>query len=82
MERADGGSLNSLRKRRKNLYAADEMQHIAVQIARSVEFIHRARVLHADIKPDNFLVFDEDGPEMIIKLSDFGLARCPWWSKR
>jgi serine/threonine-protein kinase len=42
-----------------------------VQMVDAVAYAHSHRVLHRDIKPDNFILF----PNNIVRLTDFGLAR-------
>ncbi len=44
-----------------------------IQAAEALEFIHKAGILHRDIKPDNLLVIDEQN----IRLGDFGVAILP-----
>jgi serine/threonine-protein kinase len=41
------------------------------QMLEAVAFAHRKRVIHCDIKPDNFILF----PGNKLKLSDFGIAK-------
>jgi eukaryotic-like serine/threonine-protein kinase len=41
------------------------------QMVAAVAYAHEKKVLHRDIKPDNFIVF----PDQIVQLGDFGLAR-------
>ncbi len=48
-----------------------EICHHWKQMVDVVATLHRSDTVHFDLKPDNFLVF-EDG--QVIKLSDFGLA--------
>jgi tRNA A-37 threonylcarbamoyl transferase component Bud32 len=43
----------------------------ASQMLEAVAFAHRKRILHCDIKPDNFIVF----PGNTLKLADFGIAK-------
>src|SRR5690606_29166059 len=45
--------------------------HYADQMLSAVSYAHSLRVIHCDIKPDNFLLFPDDH----IKLADFGIAR-------
>ncbi|NNE01198.1 MAG: serine/threonine protein kinase [Pirellulaceae bacterium] len=42
-----------------------------VQMVDAVAYAHENRILHRDIKPDNFILF----PNQEIRLTDFGLAR-------
>jgi serine/threonine-protein kinase len=43
----------------------------AQQMIEAIAYAHENRVLHLDIKPENFILFDEHR----IRLADFGLAR-------
>ena len=44
------------------------------QLIESLEYLHRKRIVHRDIKADNILLQRLDG-RTIVKLTDFGLAR-------
>ncbi len=41
------------------------------QLLRGVDHIHKNKVLHRDLKPQNLLITKDD----IVKIADFGLAR-------
>lgn len=43
----------------------------AEQMLEAVAFAHRRRIMHCDVKPDNFIIFDGDD----LRLADFGIAR-------
>src|SRR5688500_3013890 len=45
--------------------------HIALQVARALEYAHRYSVIHRDIKPGNIQVL----PSGEVKLMDFGIAK-------
>ena len=47
--------------------------HIVHQLASGLASVHRAGLVHRDIKPDNIMVLKE----MAVKLSDFGVAKVP-----
>lgn len=61
-------SLSSRLKRRRSLESS--MQFIEQALA-GVAHAHAARVIHCDIKPDNFIVF----PGNQLKLTDFGFSK-------
>jgi serine/threonine-protein kinase len=48
----------------------DRATKIAVNIADSLDYIHRNGVVHRDLKPENIMIDADDG----IKLIDFGIA--------
>lgn len=55
-----------------------EAQTILAQIASALNYVHNKDLAHCDVKPDNILVShppDSKGSGMLVKLTDFGLAR-------
>ena len=70
MEYVEGTSLDAL-IHEKNL-PIYEIVHIAVQIAKGLEYAHAKGVIHRDIKPANILISGETGA---VKITDFGIAK-------
>ncbi|CAI2362772.1 unnamed protein product [Moneuplotes crassus] len=62
-------SLNELLKRRKRLHEI-EVRYYTLQIVSALEYLHKNRVIHRDLKLGNLFI-NED---MDLKLGDFGLA--------
>lgn len=58
-----------LQKRRKAITEA-ECRYFVRQIALACDFLHKARIIHRDLKLGNLFINDE----MEIKIGDFGLA--------
>ncbi len=50
---------------------------IGVQACAGLEYAHRHRIIHRDVKPGNLMVIGgpAGGGEMTVKLADFGIAR-------
>jgi serine/threonine-protein kinase len=51
--------------------------HIITEVARVLDYAHRHRVVHQDIKPSNFLLGELPGEQERVVLSDFGAALTP-----
>lgn len=51
--------------------SARVMIDFARQMIEAVAFAHRKRILHGDLKPENFILF----PENRLRLADFGIAK-------
>ncbi len=76
MELLEGETLSSrLQEGRFGMKAACD---IILQIAEALDYIHKRRIVHCDIKPDNILLVSNAPGERRrhhVKLLDFGLAR-------
>jgi serine/threonine protein phosphatase PrpC len=69
------GELLETRLMRRPALGLEEGRAIAIGLARGVAALHRAGVIHRDIKPDNVIV--EGGGKL--KLVDLGVVRVPGW---
>lgn len=67
------GELLETRLMRRPLLGLEEGRNIAVKLVRAVAALHRADIIHRDIKPDN-VVLERDGS---LKLIDLGVVRVP-----
>src|SRR5271166_2979530 len=67
------GELLETRLSRSPALGLEEGRNIAVKLARAVAALHRAGIIHRDIKPDNVIL--EGGGEL--KLIDLGVVRVP-----
>jgi serine/threonine protein phosphatase PrpC len=67
------GELLEGRLSRSPIVGLEEGRHIAVTLARAVAALHRAGIIHRDIKPDNVIL--EGGGAL--KLIDLGVVRVP-----
>jgi len=69
------GELLETRLARRPLLGLEEGRAIAIGLARGVSALHRAGVIHRDIKPDN-VILERGG---FLKLIDLGVVRVPGW---
>jgi serine/threonine protein phosphatase PrpC len=67
------GELLETRIARRPALGLEEGRNIAIKLARAVAALHRAGVIHRDIKPDNVILEGEGS----LKLIDFGVVRLP-----
>lgn len=55
---------------KNQLFSIEEVRLCLAELSQALRFLHKMRICHRDVKPDNILI-DSDGH---IVLSDFGLA--------
>jgi serine/threonine protein phosphatase PrpC len=67
------GELLSTRLARRPMVGLEEGRNIAIKLARGVAALHRAGIIHRDIKPDN-VILEAEGS---LKLIDLGVVRVP-----
>jgi serine/threonine protein phosphatase PrpC len=67
------GELLETRLTRRPLIGLEEGRGIAIKLARGAAALHRAGIIHRDIKPDN-VILEGDGS---LKLIDLGVVRVP-----
>lgn len=65
-----GGSVYDFMRRQGNLRIAVVLR-IAVEVCRGMDYLHKRRIVHRDLKAANLLL-DEHGT---VKIADFGVAR-------
>jgi serine/threonine protein phosphatase PrpC len=67
------GELLETRLSRSPAIGLEEARNIAIKLARAVATLHRAGIIHRDIKPDN-VILEREGS---LKLIDLGVVRVP-----
>lgn len=73
MEMMAGGQL--LRKiAEKEVYTEREARSVCKILFSAVDYCHKMKIAHRDLKPDNLLLMDEKD-DTSIKIADFGFAR-------
>jgi eukaryotic-like serine/threonine-protein kinase len=73
MELVEGETLRALLQREGKI-AHGEVSRIGHEVAAALDALHRAGLMHGDLKPENIMV-TSDGS---IKITDLGLARAIW----
>ncbi|MFI9505217.1 serine/threonine-protein kinase [Nocardia sp. NPDC052566] len=73
MQYIDGGDVAELL--RGGPLGVSRAVHILTEAARGLDEIHRAGLLHRDVKPANILVAGQPGQPDRVLLTDFGIAR-------
>ena len=71
-----GKSLEDLFQECRRKFDLRTTLHIAVQMIQRIKCVHEERIIHRDIKPDNFLVGGTDTTKNTVYIIDFGLAKC------
>ncbi|KAK2796197.1 hypothetical protein FQN52_000175 [Onygenales sp. PD_12] len=72
MEYVPGGELSTYMSQCHHL-PEDQVKSIARQVLHALQYLHRRKITHRDIKPDNILIQSYD--PLHVKLSDFGLSK-------
>ena len=72
MEYIGGGELSAFLSQVGRLQE-DMVKTIARQILHALQYLHRRKITHRDIKPDNILIASLE--PFRVKLSDFGLSK-------
>jgi serine/threonine protein kinase len=71
-----GPSLEDLFSQCKRSFDLKTVLQISVQMISRIEKVHEERIIHRDIKPDNFLIGHADNTKDLVYIIDFGLAKC------
>eukprot|EP00930_Biecheleria_cincta_P074778 TRINITY_DN61990_c0_g1_i1.p1 TRINITY_DN61990_c0_g1~~TRINITY_DN61990_c0_g1_i1.p1 ORF type:complete len:833 (+),score=128.74 TRINITY_DN61990_c0_g1_i1:254-2500(+) len=75
MEYCSGGDLFSLISDRPEGYLLEpEARGFAHQMLSALSYCHSMDIVHRDVKPENFLLSDNDPATRTLKLADFGIA--------
>ncbi|MGK2855847.1 MAG: ABC transporter substrate-binding protein [Thermoanaerobaculia bacterium] len=59
---------------RKKLKSLRDLLEIGIRVGEALEYSHAHGVVHRDVKPENIMVFEEEG-QLRVRVMDFGLAR-------
>jgi len=71
-----GPSIEDLFQTCKRSFDLKTVLLIAIQMIQRIEKVHEERIIHRDIKPDNFLIGGTELSKDSVYIIDFGLAKC------
>lgn len=73
---AQWGSVESYQRKKYAGQIPETMaQRIIFKMMSAIQYLHGNDIAHCDIKPENFLLFDDNPLNPDVRLSDFGLAK-------
>lgn len=75
MEYVEGSNLEAVARSADGQYPIDQGCRMASQILKGLDHAHRLGFVHRDIKPENILIGRNDAGMLLVKISDFGLAK-------
>lgn len=73
LELMKGGELLA-RIQEKNYLSEDISKFFFYQMCHAIEYLHKRKITHRDLKPDNILLATSDD-HTLLKISDFGLSK-------
>jgi serine/threonine protein kinase len=73
LETAEAGDLSTYTQRTSKLGARDRLR-LAIHCFEGLRAVHNVGVIHADIKPENVLIFTDTDSRPHAKLADFGCS--------
>ena len=74
MELVDGGNLRAYLKKHGQVPQNEALELIG-QVLDGLTTVHAAGIIHRDLKPENILLTTDGARAMLVKVSDFGIAR-------
>jgi serine/threonine protein kinase len=74
MELVDGGNLRTYLKRHGSVGPTVALEFIE-QVLDGLTTVHAAGIIHRDLKPENILLTTDGARAMLVKVTDFGIAR-------
>ncbi|GAB2631789.1 serine/threonine-protein kinase [Nocardia goodfellowii] len=75
MQYVEGPDLGALIKRGPAVLDIPRAVHILTEAAQGLDELHRAGLLHRDVKPANILIAEQPGGPDRVLVTDFGIAR-------
>jgi len=76
-----GPSLENLFEKNNKKLSIKTSCMLGIQMIDRIEYIHSKKIIHRDIKPDNFLI-GRGNNSHIVYILDFGLSKKYWSSKK
>ena len=75
MELANGGTLKLMIPKQEFRADVGMQYEVLLGVAKGLRYIHRKKVMHRDIKPDNILIFKLRRGLIVPKIADLGEGR-------